>query len=168
VNKPRDMLEFFRRAAPGDVDAPPPPPALEPTTRMLVLRRSQAVVAIVAAAAALLLAFLLGHAVGASGGGEGAQPAPGMFVIRAATYKGDQRMDFARSMKQQLEKMDLGDEVQVLEVPSESSTVVAVGSWFSSPEERKEARALRDKLRGMKDSTQATPFSDADFWRMKR
>jgi len=166
VNKPRDMLEFFRRAAPADADAPPPPPALEPTTRMLVLRRSQAVVAMVAAAAALLLAFLLGHAVGASGGGEA--PLPEMFVIRAATYKGELGKGHAQSMKQQLEKMDLGDEVQVLEVPSESSTVVTVGSWFTNPEERKEARALLGKLRGLRDSEQATPFSDAEFWRMKR
>ncbi len=161
------MLEFFRRSAPQDADATPSPD-LEPTTRMLVLRRSQAVVAGAVAVAALLLAFLVGHAVGSAGGGEEAL-GPGVYVIRAVAYDDDEKgADFARKMKEQLDKMGLGEEVSVLEVPSESKTVVAVGSWFLDPQGSKDAVALREKLRVLKDSKQATPFAGAAFWRMTR
>ncbi len=158
------MLEFFRRSTPADAV---PSPALEPTTRMLVLRRSQAVVAGAVAIAALLLAFLVGHAVGASGGDDALGPE--VYVIRAVAYGDDGKGEgFARRMKEQLEKMDLGEEVRIFQVPSESRTVVTVGSWLSDPEGSKDAVALRDKLRGLKDSNQAMPFADAAFWRMKR
>lgn len=160
------MLEFFRRSAPADADAAPSQ-QLEPTTRMLVLRRSQAVVAGAVAIAALLLAFLVGHAVGGAKGDEALGPP--VYVIRAVAYGDDEKgAGFARKMKEQLEKMGLGEEVSVLEVPSESSTVVAVGSWLSDPQGSKDAVALREKLRGLKDNTQAMPFADAAFWRMKR
>jgi hypothetical protein len=160
------MLEFFRRSAPEQDDAPPPP-SLQPTPRMLVLRRSQAVVAVAAGAAALVLAFVLGLAVGGPGdaGAEGTE----VFVIRAASYGGDAPgAAFARKMKAEIEKLDLGEEIHVLEVPSEGRTVVTVGSWIANPEGRKEARAVRDKLRSVKDATQSAPFADADFWPMKR
>lgn len=170
MTKPRDMLEFFRRTSSPSTEAVPSSPALEPTTRMLVVRRSQAVVAIAAAAAALLLAFLLGHAVGASGKGETADVAPEVYVIRAIAYSDDQRgSDSAQRVKSQLERMDLGEEVGLWQVPSESRTIVTVGSWLGDPAGRKEACALRDKLRGVKDKgTQSAPFADAEFWRMKR
>ncbi len=161
------MLEFFRRSAPerGQAEASP---ALEPTTRMLVLRRSQAVVAAAVAVVSLLLAFLVGHMVGAKGGAADAA-APEVYVLRAVSYGADEKgKGFARKMKEQLEKMDLGEEVSVVEVPSESSTVVAVGSWLSDPAGSKDARALREKVRGLRDSTQSTPFSGAEFWLMKR
>jgi hypothetical protein len=131
---------------------------------MLVLRRSQAVVVLVGAAAALLLAFLLGHAVGASGGDATGTE---VFVIRAASYPGgEQGESHARKVKEQIEKLDLGEEVHVLE--SEGRTVVTVGSWLSDPEGRKEARALRDRLRALKNNTQAAPFAGAEFWPVKR
>lgn len=170
MTKPRDMLEFFRRTSSPSTEAVPSSPSLEPTTRMLVVRRSQAVVAIVAAVAALLLAFLLGHAVGASGKSEALDAAPEVYVIRAIAYSDDLKgSDSAQRVKTQLERMDLGEEVVLWQVPSESRTVVTVGSWLGNPAGRKEACALRDKLRGVKDkSTQSAPFADADFWRMKR
>jgi hypothetical protein len=163
------MLEFFRRAAPERPDEPAPSaPSLEPTTRMLVLRRSQAIVAGCAAAATLLLAFLVGHAVGSSGGDSGVV-AREVFVIRAVAYGDDEQgLSFARKTKEELDKLNLGDEVQVVRVPSESRTVVAVGSWLSDPLTRKDARDLRDKLRAWRDTTKATPFANADFWRMER
>ncbi|HEX5137125.1 MAG TPA: hypothetical protein VFY93_09145 [Planctomycetota bacterium] len=163
MNKPRDMLEFFRRSTPEQADAPsPPPPSLEPTTRMLVLRRSQAIVVVAAAGAALVLAFVLGLAIGGAGG-----DAPGLFVIRAVSYADDaQGNAAAQKVKEQIEKLDLGEEVHVLE--SDGRTVVAVGSWLSDPQGRKEARALRDRLRALKNATQAAPFADADFVPMKR
>jgi hypothetical protein len=161
------MLEFFRRGATADPAAPSR--ELEPTTRMLVLRRSQAVVAGAAAVAALLLAFLVGHAVGAGGRTDEAVLAVPVYVIRAAEYGDDEKgKGFARTRKEQLDKMGLGKEVSILEVPSESRTVVAVGSWLSDPEGQKDAVALREKLRGIKDNTQGTPFAGAAFWRMKR
>jgi hypothetical protein len=166
VNKPRDMLEFFRRSAPEQADAPPLRP-LEPTTRMLVLRRSQAVVVLAAAAAALLLAFLLGHAFGASR--SDVATGPEVFVIRAASYAGDEQgASYARKVKEMIEKLDLGEEVHVLDVESEGRTVVTVGSWLTKPEGRKDARALLEKLRALKNNTQAAPFADAEFWLMKR
>jgi hypothetical protein len=162
------MLEFFRRSAPERAPDASSSPELEPTTRMLVLRRSQAVVAAGAALAALLLAFLVGHVVGTKGDVAEAV-VPEVYVLRAVAYADDEKgRGFARKMKEQLEKMDLGEEISVLEVPSESRTVVAVGSWLKDPARSKDARALREKLRGLKDSTQATPFSDAEFWLMKR
>jgi hypothetical protein len=157
------MLEFFRRSAPEQEGAPLPP-QLEAMPRMLVLRRSQAVVVLAAAAAALVLAFLLGLALGGSKG-DGAGPE--VYVIRAADYPaGEQGQTHARKMKEQLEKLDLGEEVHVLE--SGDLTVVAVGSWLSNPVGRKDALALRDKLRAVKDANKATPFADAEFWPMKR
>lgn len=166
MNKPRDMLEFFRRSAPED-PAAPAPPQLEATTRMLVLRRSQAVVVLAAAAATLVLAFLLGHALGTSRPATARQSE--VFVIRAASYaSGEQGVAVARKVKEEIEKLDLGEEVHVLDVESEGRTVVTVGSWLSNPEGRKEARALRTKLRAVKNTTQAAPFADADFWLMKR
>jgi hypothetical protein len=160
------MLEFFRRASTAEPDEAPSP-AFEPTTRMLVLRRSQAIVAAVAAAAALVLAFLLGLL---AGGGEEAAAAPEVYVIRAVTYgDDDQGRAYAKSVREQLEKMDLGQEVSVFRVPSESRTVVTVGSWLVDPAGRKEARDLRDRLRGIKDErTRETPFASAEFWRMRR
>jgi len=162
------MLEFFRRGATAD-PAAPSSRELEPTTRMLVLRRSQAVVAGAAAVAALLLAFLVGHAVGAGGRTDEAALALPVYVIRAAEYGDDEKgKGFARTRKEQLDKMGLGQEVSILEVPSESRTVVAVGSWLSDPEGQKDAVALREKLRGIKDNNQGTPFAEAAFWRTKR
>jgi hypothetical protein len=160
------MLEFFRRSAPEQEGAPPPR-VLEPTTRMLVLRRSQAVVVLVAAAATLVLAFVLGHALGAAGGD--APKGPDVFVIRAAAYDGDaQGASYARKVKEQIESLGLGEEVNVLEVESEGRTVVTVGAWLTDPEGKKEARALREKLRALKNDKQAAPFADAEFWLMKR
>jgi hypothetical protein len=168
VNKPRDMLEFFRRTAPEQGDAPPPqePPALEPTTRMLVLRRSQAVVAGAAAVAAVVLAFVLGYAAGSPGD---AAALPGVWAIRAKVFGSDGAgPGNARLVKEQLEKMDLGDEVTLLDVPSQGQVVVAVGSWLSNPAGRKDAVALRDRVRAIKNQSQAAPFADADFWPVKR
>jgi hypothetical protein len=163
------MLEFFRRSAPEKAEPSEraPAPALEPTTRMLVLRRSQAIVAAAAAVAALLLAFLVGHAVGGSGG-DGGAPAE-VYVIRAVEFGDDETgVSSARRTKEQLDKLNLGDEIQILHVPSRSRTVVAVGSWLSNPLGSKDACDLRDKLRGTKDVKQATPFASADFWKMER
>jgi hypothetical protein len=161
------MLEFFRRTAPAD--AAPPPPELEPLPRMLVLRRSQAVVAIVACGFALLLAFLLGHAVGAPGRSDDAL-APDVYVIRAAAYRDDDQGKIAaESVRQQLERLDLGEEIGLRHVPSERTTVVTVGSWLTNPEASKVARALRDRLRALKDrGTQQAPFAEADFWLIRR
>jgi hypothetical protein len=160
------MLEFFRRSAPEQADAPAPR-ALEPTTRMLVLRRSQAVVVLAAAGAALVLAFVLGHAAGASGARAGGGPE--VFVIRAASYARDaQGATHARRVKQEIENLGLGEEVHVLEVESEGRTVVTVGSWLSNPEGLRDALALRAKLRAVKDNTQAAPFAGAEFWLVER
>jgi hypothetical protein len=154
------MLEFFRRAGTSPEPEAPGAPRLEPTTRMIVVRRSQAVVAAMIAAAALLLVFLLGHAVGAAGGSDAAA---NVYVIRAAAYGDDEQgRTFARSVKEQLEKMDLGEEVGVVRVAGENRTVVTVGAWLADPAGRKEARALRDKLRAIKE------LANADFWRMGR
>lgn len=163
------MLEFFRRSAPerAEPSAQPSAPALEPTTRMLVLRRSQAVVAGAAAVAALLLAFLVGHAIGASGG-EGAA-ATEVYVIRAVEFGDDETgVSAARRTKEMLDKLSLGDEIRILHVPSRSRTVVAVGSWLSDPVESKDARGLLDRVRAMKDVKQATPFAAAEFWKIER
>jgi hypothetical protein len=161
------MLEFFRRASTAEPEEAPSP-GFEPTTRMLVLRRSQAIVAGVAAVAALLLAFLLGMMAG--GGDDAANAAPQVYVIRAVAYgDDDQGRAYAQSVREQLERMDLGQEVGIYRVPSESRTVVTVGSWLVNPAERKEARALRDRLRGIKDErTRETPFASAEFWPMRR
>ena len=109
MNKPRDLLEFFRRTSPAEPEGAPAP-SLQPTTRMLVLRRSQVIVASAVAVAALLLAFLVGHAFGSAGAFKA-----DVYVIRAAEYGDDEKgQGSARKLKEQLEKMDLGDEVHFL------------------------------------------------------
>lgn len=165
------MLEFFRRAKSPPEAVPSEPRALEPTTRMLVLRRSQVIVAGAASIAIATLVFLLGYAAGAPGGGDApAAIGPDVWVIRAIAYDGDEGgLGLARSVKRQLEGMDLGREVALVPVPSEKRTVVAVGSWLGDPQGRAEARALRDRLRGIRDErTREAPFAGAEFWRMER
>jgi len=162
------MLEFFRRASsPEDVAQGP---ALEPTPRMLVLRRSQAIVAGAAAVAALVLFFLLGMAVGSAGGGETVGAAPDVYVLLAAHYGDDEKgRGLAKAVKDQLDRLNLGEEVAVVRDAAGNRMVVAVGAWLEDPGSRKEAIALRDRLRSIKDErTREAPFAGADFWRMKR
>jgi len=162
------MLEFFRRAS--TPDDPTSGPSLEPTPRMLVLRRSQAIVAGAAAVAALVLSFLLGLAAGSAGGDQPAAAVPDVYVLRAAEYGNDEKgWGLAQAVKEQLDRMNLGEEVALVRDAGANRTVVAVGVWLEDPGRRKEALALRDRLRSIKDErTREAPFANADFWRMKR
>ncbi len=171
VKRPKDPLEFFRRTS-GEQDLGPVGPGseLESTPRMLVLRRSQAVVAMAAAAVALLAAFLLGRGLG---GGE-AEDAPlgnvGVWVIRVVSYEDNERgRRYAKTVMSQLERLRLGDEVNLRRIGSTNKLAVTVGSWLQHPQ----GEAGADKLLGRVKSIQGRdsnerPFASADYWRIVR
>jgi len=167
VNKPRDMLEFLRRASGRPAGTEQPASAgLEATPRMVVLRRSQVVVAGAVTAGALLLAFLVGMAAADRGAGRQ------VYVIRAASFQDDAAgRQVALTRKRQLEQMeqlDLG-EVQIVRDPALQSVAVTVGAWESDPSRSERARSLLGQIQRIQvQNTRETPFRDASFWRIER
>jgi hypothetical protein len=118
LKKPQDLLEFFRRSS-GDRPEAAAPQDLEKTPRMLVVRRSQAVVAAVSAGLGLVLAFLLGLGLG----GASSDPAVaggGLWVIKVVSYEdNDKGRRYTKTVMSQLERLDLGDEVNLSRVVSD-------------------------------------------------
>jgi len=165
--KPSDILDFLRRSSPEEL--PEPEPALEQTPRMVVLRRSQVVVAAAAGALALVLAFLLGLALGGSGDGsdEGASDV-GVWVLRVVTYRDDERgQEYAQSVKSQLIRRKLGDEVNLRRF-GEGQLAVTVGAWLQAPQDNPQAQSLKRDINEIQDRNGANPFKDAKFWLIRR
>jgi len=169
VKRPQDLLEFFRRTS-GEPDPGPRGSTLESTTRMLVVRRSQAVVAAAAAGAALLFAFLLGLGMGGGDAGDPALGDVGVWVIRVVSYDDDDKGRlYAKTVMSQLEKLRLGDEVNLRRIVSTNQLVVTVGSWLQHPKGASEPDTLRKRVRAIqgRDSNER-PFADAEYWRITR
>lgn len=167
LKKPQDLLEFFRRSS-GERPEAAAPRDLEKTPRMLVVRRSQAVVAAVSAGLGLVLAFLLGLGLG-SGSSEPAV-AGGLWVIKVVAYEDNEKgRHYAKTVMSQLERLDLGDEVNLRRVIDDRKLAVTVGSWISNPRRVAHANELLKKVKGIRGrGDQGQPFVDADFWRIER
>jgi hypothetical protein len=166
LRKPQDLLEFFRRSS-TDPDAAALQ-ELEKMPRMLVVRRSQAIVAVVAAGLVVVLAFLLG--LGLGGGSSGATVGGGLFVIKVVTYEdSDKGGRYAKTVMSQLERLNLGDEVNVRRVVDDRTLAVTLGSWIRDPRGDARANELLKKVRDIRGrGGQEQPFASADFWRIER
>jgi len=167
LKKPKDLLEFFRRSS----GAPDPEalPELEKTPRMLVVRRSQVVVAAVSAGLGLVLAFLLGLGLG-GGSNEPVAAGGGLWVIRVTKYEDSATGGrFAKTVMSQLERLDLGDEVNWRRVISDGKLAVTLGCWMQDPHGDARAEELLKKIKGIRGrGGQVQPFAGADFWRIER
>lgn len=166
--KPQDLLEFFRRATEepaAPAAEPEPTEAPEPALRRMVLvRPSQILVAGVAALLLVVLAFLVGRA--AAGRPEAA--GTGVWVIRAITYSDTENGRLAaKVLTEDLRRQGIVD-VTVEPIPSREQLVVAVGAWLEDPTRNARASELRDRVRALKDPRGATPFQNADYWRIVR
>jgi hypothetical protein len=167
--KPQDLLEFFRRATeePAAPAAEPEPPVAPepPLRRMVLVRPSQIVVAGVAALLLVVLAFLVGRAATA---GRPEAAGTGVWVIRAITYSDTEngRLN-AKVLTEDLRRQGIAD-VTVEPIPSREQLVVAVGAWLEDPTRNAGASELRDRVRALKDPRGATPFQNADYWRIVR
>jgi hypothetical protein len=167
LKKPQDLLEFFRRST-----AAPDAAAvreLEKTPRMLVVRRSQAIVVAVSAGLALVLAFLLGLGLG-GGSSDLATAGGGYWVIQVKEYKDNNTGGrYAKTVQSQLEKLDLGDEVNLHRITKDGTLAVTLGCWMSQPHRDARANELLRKVRGIQGrGGQGQPFADADFRRIER
>jgi len=167
LKKPQDLLEFFRRssAAPDAAASQ----ELEKTPRMLVVRRSQAVVVAVSAGLALVLAFLLGLGLG-GGSSEPVAAGGGLWVIRVVTYEdNDTGGRYAKTVMSQLERLDLGDEVNLRRITEDGKLAVTMGCWMHRPHGDSRAEELLKKVKGIRGrGGQDQPFAGAGFWRIER
>lgn len=168
LKKPKDLLEFFRRSSENRPEAAAPQ-ELEKTPRMLVVRRSQAVVAAVSAGLGLVLAFLLGLGLG-GGSSEPAVAGGGLWVIKVVSYEDNEKgRRYAKTVMSQLERIDLGDEVNLRRVIGDRTLAVTLGCWIRNPKGDAHARKLLTKVQGIRGrGDQGQPFADADFWRIER
>ncbi|MHC4548968.1 MAG: hypothetical protein ACYTEZ_09330 [Planctomycetota bacterium] len=168
VKKPQDLLEFFRRTS--DETGSTPDVELEKTPRMMVLRRSQLVVAAAAAGLGVLLAFLIGLGVGGGSAEEGLVGGVGVWVIRVVSYEDDERgRRYAKMVMSQLERLGLGDEVNLRRLVSDRKLVVTLGSWLRHPGGNADAEKLLAHVREARGrGRQDQPFAGADFWRIRR
>jgi len=167
LKKPKDLLEFFRRSS-GEPESAAPR-ELERTPRMLVLRRSQAVVAAVSAGLGLVLAFLLGLGLG-GGSSEPVAAGGGLWVIRVVSYENNDRgQRYTKTVMSQLERLGLGDEINLHRIISDQKLAVTLGCWIKRPHGDARAQGLLNKVKAIQGrGGQGQPFASADFWRIER
>jgi hypothetical protein len=168
LKKPQDLLEFFRRSS-GDRPEAAALQDLEKTPRMLVVRRSQAVVAAVSAGLGLVLAFLLGIGLG-GGSSEPAVTGGGRWVIKVISYEdNDKGRRYTKTVMSRIERLDLGDEVNLRRVIGDGKLAVTLGCWIRDPHGDARAEELLEKVKGIRGRAgQAQPFARAKFWRIER
>jgi len=182
--RPRDILEFLRRASteePAVEVAPPETAPVRPSperaphvtvssgdTPMVVLRRSQIIVACVAAGLLIVLAFLLGLA-----SSEAEAQASGLttrfYTIKLIEYPDTRNGEInAKSLLGDLERR-FDEEVTIQRLDRDRKLVVALGSWLQHPKENRRAMRL---LKEVKELTVAggtqKPFESAYFFQIKR
>jgi hypothetical protein len=179
--RPRDILEFLRRASTDDEPATEvaEPEVSSPTPHvtvssgdapMVVLRRSQVVVAAVAAGLLILLAFLLGLASSGESAEEAAASAPVRFYTIKLTEFSDTRNGklSAKTLLGELEQ-EFGEEVTIERLDRDRRLFLALGSWLKNPRENRQAMDLLKKVRKLKaPGHKSPPFQDAYFFSIKR
>jgi hypothetical protein len=179
-DKPRDILEFLRRAgrepSTAVVDPLPGIPVVEtPVTKgdfsaWMLVKRQQVWIAGVAAGLFAVLTFLIGYAWGSPAATE--TPAASGVVVHTiqaiaydATPNGEVR---AKSVAAQLRRV-VDEEVTVQRLDRHRKILVTVGSWLSNPLANERARALLKQIRALEvDGRDRHPFQSALFYRLER
>lgn len=185
--RPRDILEFLRRAssdeAPVEVADPettPEPQAIPPAgphvtvssgdTPMVVLRRSQVVVACVAGGLLIILAFLLGLATADPGPAEDGVGVPLRFYTIKAIEFDDTRSGQinAKTLKAELERR-FDEEVTIQTLDRDRRIFLALGSWLEHPKANRRAMELLKAVKKLSvRGSEKSPFEDAYFFQVKR
>jgi|GEM_PF-2707084 len=178
--KPRDILEFLRRAgrepATTVVDPPPGIPVVEtPVTKgdfsaWMLVKRQQVWIAGIAAGLFAVLTFMIGLAMGGPDPvNEPAYGSVGVWTVRAATYNQNANGEVrAKSTAAQFRRI-FDDEVTIQQLDRQGKLVVAVGSWLKNPRTDKRAVALLNRVIGLEvDGRDRHPFGDAQFYRIER
>ena len=183
--KPRDILEFLRRAdceptatateppagspLAGAVSPEKPAPQADSSGGLLVSRR-QMTIAGVAAGLLALLTFLIGLAWSGGSEPEEAAGSPvGIWTIKAIEYDATSNGEIrAKSLAAQLGKL-ASDEVTVQRLDRDRKLMVTVGSWLKNPKENEKAlKLLRWVQEREVNGRDRRPFEAAYFCRIKR
>ena len=178
--KPRDILEFLRRAGrePATTVVEPPPgiPVVEtPVTKgdfsaWMLVKKQQVWIAGIAAGLFAVLTFMIGLALGGPDAAE--EPAygtVGVWTVRVASYdkttNGEVR---AKSIAAQLRRV-IDDEVTIQPLDRQGKLVVTVGSWLKNPKADQRAVELLKRVKALEvDGRDRYPFGDAQFYRIER
>ncbi|MHC4816618.1 MAG: hypothetical protein ACYTF8_00970, partial [Planctomycetota bacterium] len=68
-----------------------------------------------------------------------------------------------------IERLDLGDEVNLRRVIGDGKLAVTLGCWIRDPHGDARAEELLEKVKGIRGRAgQAQPFARAKFWRIER
>jgi hypothetical protein len=178
--RPRDILEFLRRASTDEpatevVEAPKPKPTPHVTVSsgdapMVVLRRSQVVVACVVAGLLAILAFLLGLASSTADAEVGGGGAPIRFYTIKLIELPDTRNGklTAKTLLAELET-ELGEEVTIERLDRDRRLFLALGSWLKNPRENRRAMDLLKQAQALRaPGHEEPPFKEAYFFPIKR
>ena len=182
--KPRDILEFLRRAGSEPTAGPsatvvePPPraraaekPAVEADfSGWILVKRRQAWIAGIAAGLFAILTFVIGlswsspDAAAIEAAGD-----VGVWTIRAIEYDASSNGEVrAKSVASQLRRMT-DDEVTVQPLDRDRKLLVVVGSWLRDPTENEHALKLLQWVQEREvNGRDRRPFKDAYFYRIKR
>lgn len=180
TEKPRDILEFLRRAGrePASAVAEPParpqtaanPPSEAELSQWMLVKKRQVWIAGIAAGLFAILTFLIGMAFGGPDSAEEAAAAKvGVWTIRAIEYddttNGQVR---AKSTASQLRRL-ASDEVTIQPLDRDRKLLVTVGSWLKNPNSNEQALKLLEWVRTREvDGRDRRPFKDAFFYRIER
>jgi hypothetical protein len=178
--RPRDILEFLRRASTDEPAVEVAPKESAPVraphvtvssgdTPMIVLRRSQVIVACVAAGLLIVLAFLLGLASSDSGEAAAAAGSARFYTIKLIEYPDTRSGEInAKTLMADLERR-FDEEVTIERLDRDRKLVVALGSWLKHPRENRRAVQLLEEVKGLKVAGSDTlPFESAYFFQIKR
>lgn len=186
--RPRDILEFLRRAAVEEtaeeprleVAPPEPAPTRAPATPhvtvssgdapMVVLRRTQVIVACVTAGLLIILAFLLGLATGEGQAAEAAAAGTTRFhTIKVIEFADNRNGEIrAKTLLADLERR-FDEEVTIERLDRDRTLFLALGSWLKNPNENREAKRLLKEVRELTARGRSEkPFKSAYFFTVKR
>ena len=188
--RPRDILEFLRRAGGG---APPVDEEIEEaetTSRIFVsppvsaspviatrgagepieLTPRQALIAGLAALLLAVLTFLIGHMVGENSAQNAVSAAPvSLWTSRVVEYDDTRSGEIsAKTWASKIERL-ADDEVTIERLDRDRKLLVTLGSWLKNPRENERALRLLQWVRNLesKGGTKK-PFDDAFFYPIKR
>jgi len=189
--RPRDILEFLRRAGGG---APPVDEEMaeeaETTSRIFVsppvsaapviaargagepieLTPRQALIAGLAALLLAVLTYMIGHMVGENSAQNAVSAAPvSLWTIRVVEYDDTRSGEIsAKTWASKIERL-ADDEVTIERLDRDRKLLVTLGSWLKNPRENERALRLLQWVRNLesKGGTKK-PFDDAFFYPIKR
>jgi len=189
--RPRDILEFLRRAGGG---GPPvaeevaeeaettsrifvsPPVSAQPVVAArgagepIELTPRQALIAGLAALLLAILTYMVGHMVGGNSADQAISSAPvSLWTIRVVSYDDTRSGEIsAKTWASKIERL-ADDEVTIERLDRDRKLVVTLGSWLKNPRENERALRLLQWVQNLesKGGTKK-PFDDACFYSIKR